>query len=57
MDFNKGFLAKTNLVGKDYMWTQKIDYENALFHSRDCFEIGHLAKSFPKVSQKNEGKK
>lgn len=57
MDFSKGFLAKINMINIDYLWIQKVNYENVLFWCRDCFDKGHLAKNFLKASQKNNPRK
>ena len=57
MDFSAGFLVEIILTRKAYEWNQKIDYESVLFRCRSYFETGHLAKNFPKVSQKNSARK
>ena len=53
MDFSKGFPARITLQGKNYSWTQKLDYENLHFRCRNCFETGHLANNCQKLPEKN----
>jgi hypothetical protein len=57
MDFNKGFPARITLQGKNYSWTQKLDYENIHFRCRNCFETGHLANNCQKLPEKNRNPK
>jgi len=56
MDFSTGFPTEINLPSKDYVWNQKLDYESVHFRCLSCFETSHLAKNFPKASQKNARK-
>jgi hypothetical protein len=53
MDFSKGFPAEVILTGKNYSWSQKLDYERVSLHCRSCFETCHLATHCPKGSRKN----
>jgi hypothetical protein len=53
MDFSKGFPAKVILTGKNYSWSQKLDYERVSLRCRSCFETGHLATHCPKGPKKN----
>jgi hypothetical protein len=53
MDFSKGFPAEVILTGKNYSWSQKLDYERVSLHCRSCFEMGHLATHCPKGPKKN----
>jgi hypothetical protein len=57
MDFSKGFPAQITLQGKNYSWTQKLDYENLQFRCRNCFETGHLAIKCQKLPEKNRNPK
>ena len=57
MDFITGFPAEINLTSKDYVRNQKLDYESVLFRCRFYFETCHLAKNFPKASEKNSARK
>jgi len=57
MVFNAGFPTEIKLTSKDCVWNQKFDYESVLFRYRSCFEMGHLARNFPKDSQKNSARK
>jgi hypothetical protein len=41
------------LTGKNYSWSQKLDYERVSLRCRSCFEMGHLATHCPKGSRKN----
>jgi len=52
MDFNKGFLAEIILLGKNYSWTQKIDFENLCLRCRVCFETWHIARNCENSSGK-----
>jgi hypothetical protein len=52
MDFNKGFPAEIILLGENFSWTQKIDFENLCFRCRVCFETGHIARNCEKSSGK-----
>ena len=49
MDFNKWILAEIHLVSEGYKWVQRLDFENAIFHYKVCFEISHFSKSCPKA--------
>jgi hypothetical protein len=51
MDLNEGLLVELKIVNQDYSWTQALDYENVSFRCRSCYNIGHLAKEYPKTSQ------
>jgi hypothetical protein len=48
MDFSKGFLAKINMTGDNYSWTQKMDYEKIALQCQACFSMGHLAAQCPR---------
>lgn len=54
MDFRKWFPTKINLTGKNYSWTQKLDYERVSLRCRPCFEIGHIVSQCPKGPRKNK---
>jgi hypothetical protein len=53
MDFSKRFPAEVILTGKNYSWSQKLDYERVSLRCRSCFETGHLATHCPKGPKKN----
>jgi hypothetical protein len=53
MDFSKGFPTEVILTGKNYSWSQKLDYERVSLRCRSCFEMGHLATHCPKGPKKN----
>ena len=51
MDLSEGLTADLKIVNLDYEWTQALDCENISFRCRAYYNIGHLAKSYPKTSQ------
>ena len=51
MDLSEGLPVELKIVNQDYSWTQALDYENISFRCRSCYNIGHLAKACPKMSQ------
>ena len=51
MDLSKGLPGELKIVNQDYSWTQALDYENIYFRCRSCYNIGHLAKACPNISQ------
>jgi hypothetical protein len=48
MDFSKGFPTEVILTGKNYSWSQKLDYERVSLHCRSCFETDILQPIVPK---------
>jgi len=51
MDIGNGFPTEIILTIEDYVWVQKLDYENILFQCRACYETCHLVKNCPKAIQ------
>lgn len=53
MNFSKGFPSEVILTGKNYSWSQKLDYERIFLRCRSCFETRHLASHCPKEPKMN----
>ena len=51
MDLSEGLPTELKIVNQDYSWTQALDFENISFRCRSYYNVGHLAKAFPKTSQ------
>lgn len=51
MEFNKGFPQEVYLMAPNYVWVQKLNYDNISFRCRECYERGHVIKNYPKPPQ------